>query len=94
MENDLLPIVYLHCDWSLEIGKGTQMEYNLNEIERRFMEKVCYGKCFLEVSVQLFCYLDNVNNAKQFIDMRRKVKQVSETNDDSREITDILYVLG
>ena len=77
MEDDLLPIVYLHCDWSLKIGEGAKMVYNLNEIERRFMEKVCYGKCFLQVVVRPFCYHDNVNNAKHFIDMRKRIKQVS-----------------
>ena len=75
-DEDLLPILYLHCDYSLEIGKGTQMEYNLDAIERRLMEKVCYGKTFITEKLEHFKYRDDVQSAREFINMRKRVKQV------------------
>ena len=75
-DEDLLPILYLHCDYSLEVGKGTVMEYNLNAIERRLMEKVCFGKAIIvEKLLPHFKYRDDVQT-KEFIDMKQKVKQV------------------
>ena len=72
-EEDLLPILYLHCDYSLKIGKGTEMEYNIDAIERRFMEKVCYGKTIIMEKFEHFKYRDDVKTAREFINMRLKV---------------------
>ena len=49
------------------------MDYNLNEIERRFMERVCYGKSMINKSLELFKYRDDVR-AHEFINLRKNVK--------------------
>ena len=53
------------------------MEYNLNAIERRLMEKVCYGKAAIVGKLSHFKYRDDVQSAGEFINMKKKVKQVN-----------------
>ncbi|XP_066927560.1 E3 ubiquitin-protein ligase rnf213-alpha-like [Clytia hemisphaerica] len=89
-EEDLLPILYLHCDYSLAIGQGTKIEYNFQEIERRFMEKVCYGKCMIERTLEPFKYRDNVQSSREFINMRKKVPQTEIAYEEQRKMLDEL----
>lgn len=49
------------------------MEYNIDAIERRFMEKVCYGKTIIMEKFEHFKYRDDVKTAREFINMRLKV---------------------
>lgn len=75
-KDDLLPIIHLNCDYSLEIGKGTRIEYNLDKIEHKLMEKICYGKCPIETPVQMFQYRDDVHKIEEFNSFFQKVQQV------------------
>lgn len=46
---DLLPLLFTHCDYSLELGKGYKIKYNFEKILRSLMDKVFYSKSTLEI---------------------------------------------
>lgn len=48
---DLVPMLYAHCSYSLEIGKGTKIDYNFIALERQILTTFISGKPMLEVGV-------------------------------------------
>ena len=74
-ERDLLPLVYLHCEYRLGVGKSPKIEYNLDTIQRRFLEKVIFGKAIIDIEVIQFLYRDGVKSLN-FPLLRSTVKQV------------------
>ena len=50
-ERDFLPMVYAHCDYSLEIGRGTEVTYNLPGLERQLIETFVRGKPYIDIKV-------------------------------------------
>lgn len=43
-EQDLMPIVLANCNYSLEVGKGTSIQYNFMAIEKCIEERFFKGK--------------------------------------------------
>lgn len=76
-DRDLLPLVYTNCDYSLEIGKSTKIEYNFDGIQKHLMERLCFGKPKIEIQMKEFVYRDDVHNAKKFTNLKRTIKQVN-----------------
>ena len=77
---DLLPLVYTHCNYSLELGKGTKVEYNFDKILGSLMTKVFCGKSMLEIQIQEFVYLDDVHSARKFTDLGKVIEQVTQSH--------------
>ena len=50
-ERDFLPMVYAHCDYSLEISRGTEVTYNFPGLERQLIETFVRGKPSIDVKV-------------------------------------------
>ena len=50
-ERDFLPMVYAHCDYSLEIGRGAEVTYNFPGLERQLIETFVRGKPSIDVKV-------------------------------------------
>ena len=73
---DLLPLVYTNCDYSLELGKGTKVEYNLEKIAQYLTDKLFYGKSMIRFEMKEFVYLDDVHSARKFTNLKRNVEQV------------------
>ena len=48
---DLIPMLYAHCSYSLEIGKGTTIDYNFLALERQIVTTFIAGKPMLDVGV-------------------------------------------
>ena len=75
-KRDLLPLVFLHCDYTLGIGKVTRIEHNLEVIQRRLYENVIFGKALIHSEVIQFFYRDDIKSLN-FPLLRRSVDQVS-----------------
>ena len=78
-DKDLLPLVYAYCDYSLEIGRGTKVEYNLLAIEKHFIENMTFCKPTIIIQIACFDYTDEVRKSKKFLRLREVVQQVSYT---------------
>lgn len=75
-KEDLLPLVYTHCDYSLEVGKGTKIDYNLDKIFQHLTDKIFYGKSRIIFEMKEFVYRDDVHSARKFTNLKNKVEQV------------------
>jgi len=74
--SDLLPLVYTHCNYSLELGKGTKIGYNFDKILENLMDKVFCGKSILEIQIQEFVYSDDVHSGQKFTNLGKVIPQV------------------
>ena len=76
VNEDLLPLIYTHCDQSLELGKGTKIDYNLDKILQNFKDKTFYGKSIISFEIKEFVYRDDVHSARKFTNLKKNVEQV------------------
>uniref|UniRef100_A0A7M5U071 RZ-type domain-containing protein n=1 Tax=Clytia hemisphaerica TaxID=252671 RepID=A0A7M5U071_9CNID len=100
-EADLLPLVYTNCDYSLELGKGTKEEYNLEKISQHLTDKLFYGKSMIRFEMKEFVYLDDVHSARKFTNLKRNVDQTNISFGEQRkmvmelkEISDVTHALN
>jgi hypothetical protein len=52
-ERDLEPIILANCNYSLEPGKGTNIEYDFNTMEKQIEERFIHGRPRLNYEVLL-----------------------------------------
>ena len=74
---DLLPLVFTNSNYSLELGKGTKIEYNFEKILRNFMDKVFYRKSTLTIQIKEFVYRDDVHSPRKFTNLGKVIEQVT-----------------
>lgn len=43
-EHKLIPVILTHCQYSLRYGKGTEVDYDFEEIEIDLFDKFIFGK--------------------------------------------------
>ena len=43
-QRDLQPIILANCSYSLEVGKGTKVEYDFSEIETQIADRFLRGR--------------------------------------------------
>ena len=43
-EHKLIPVILTHCQYSLKYGKGTEVDYDVEAIERDLFDKFIFGK--------------------------------------------------
>ena len=43
-EHKLIPVILTHCQYSLRYGKGTEVAYDFEGIERDLIDKFVFGK--------------------------------------------------
>lgn len=48
---DFIPMLYAHCSYSLEMGKGTMIDYNFITLERHLVTSTIAGKPMIDVVV-------------------------------------------
>lgn len=57
-ERDLQPIILANCTYSLEVGKGSRIEYNLRTMQKQVEERFIWGRPRLQFQVCLIVDLD------------------------------------
>jgi hypothetical protein len=62
-EKDLLPMVLAHCNYSLEVGKGTVINYDFVGLERELEERLLRGKPKLVFNVAPMTFKTEYRNA-------------------------------
>ncbi|XP_064641334.1 E3 ubiquitin-protein ligase rnf213-alpha-like isoform X1 [Lineus longissimus] len=62
-EKDLLPMVLAHCNYSLEVGKGTVISYDFVRLERELEERLLRGKPKLVFDVAPMVFQTEYRNA-------------------------------
>ena len=51
VQRELMPLVLAHCDYSLSVGEGTNITYNLPALERQISDRFITGKAHVEMKV-------------------------------------------
>lgn len=52
-ERDLLPLILAQCNYSLEVGKGTLVQYNWEALERQLIDRFIRGRPLIDFKVRL-----------------------------------------
>lgn len=55
-ERDILPLVLANCQYTFEMGKGTQIEYDFHGLERQLMDRLLFSKSMIDVGNVLEVY--------------------------------------
>ena len=50
-DRDLLPLVLAHCNYSLEVGKGTLVQYNWPALERHLIDRFIQRRPLVDFQV-------------------------------------------
>ena len=50
-ERDLLPLILAHCNYSLEVGQETLVQYDWAALERQLIDRFLRGRPFVEFKV-------------------------------------------
>lgn len=53
VQRDLMPLVFAHCDYSLAVGEGTKITYNLPALERQLVDRLLVGKPHIDMKASL-----------------------------------------
>ena len=51
-ERDLLPLILAHCNYSLEVGQETLVQYDWAALERQLIDRFLRGRPFVEFKVK------------------------------------------
>lgn len=52
VERDLMPLIFAHCDYTLAVGEGTKITYNLLALERQIADRFIVGKPHIDMEVR------------------------------------------
>ncbi|XP_019630693.1 PREDICTED: E3 ubiquitin-protein ligase rnf213-alpha-like [Branchiostoma belcheri] len=74
-EQDLLPLVLSHCCYSLAVGEGTRVEYDLPTLERQLVERFVLGKPRINDDFEIFIFRQETKNVAMYKSLRDKIPQ-------------------
>ncbi|XP_062507501.1 E3 ubiquitin-protein ligase rnf213-alpha-like isoform X2 [Corticium candelabrum] len=75
VERDLMPLIFAHCDYTLAVGEGTKITYNLLALERQIADRFIVGKPHIDMEVCSVSYRKDVYNMALFARLTQRVTQ-------------------
>ncbi len=57
LEHDLLPLLLAYCNYSLQQGQGTQVDYDLRGLQDQIYQRFIRGKPRITMQVNCQCYM-------------------------------------
>ncbi len=72
-EHQLLPIVLAHCHYSLTVGQGEKIVYDLPGLEKHILNRFIHGKPLIVSKVPQMAYKKDVYTAATFVAVRKNV---------------------
>lgn len=73
-EQHLQSIILSHCHYSLTVGRGQKIEYDLQALEKHLLDRFIYGKPVIQVDIPNVAYRKDIYTVESFLEIRRKVK--------------------
>ena len=73
-EHQLQSIILSHCHYSLTVGKGQDIKYDLPALEKHILNRFIYGKPMILLDIPHVAYRKDVYTAETFLAIRQKVK--------------------
>ena len=76
-ESHIISVVLSHCYHSLEVGKGTDIQYDLKALEKKIVDRFIQGKPLIQFeNAPRVVYRKDEHDVQKFMDVRQKVPQV------------------
>jgi hypothetical protein len=80
-DRDLQPIILANCNYSLELGKGTRIEYDFGMMEKQIEERFIRGRPRLLMrEFDFVLFREDFTNATVFSQLRSRIQQESLPN--------------
>ncbi|XP_078674105.1 E3 ubiquitin-protein ligase rnf213-alpha-like isoform X2 [Branchiostoma floridae x Branchiostoma belcheri] len=74
-DQDLLPLVLSHCCYSLAVGEGSRVDYDLPALERQLVERFVSGKPRINDEFETFVFRQETKNVAMYKSLRDKIPQ-------------------
>jgi hypothetical protein len=101
VEKDLMPLVLAHCDYSLSVGQGTNITYNLPALEKQIVDRFVNGKAHVEMKDCRIAFRKDVYNSSLFVRLQQRIRQEElplslqrQITSDFHDLTDVYSVLA
>ena len=79
-ESHIISVVLSHCHHSLEVGKGTDIQYDLQALEKKIVDRFIHGKPLIQFEdAPRVVYRKDMHDVQKFMDVQQKVSQVRNT---------------
>jgi len=103
-ERDLLPLILAHCNYSLEVGQETLVQYDWTALERQLTDRFLKGRPFVEFKEERFAFSRDTRDDSVFASLAEKIPQnsmsraiesqiISDLRSSLSEICDVLSSL-
>ena len=73
-EQHLQSIILSHCHYSLTVGKGQDIKYDLPALEKHILNRFIYGKPMIHLGIPNVAYRQDLYSTDTFLAVRQKVK--------------------
>ena len=71
----LLPLVLAHCNYTLEIGEGTNVHYNWASLEKQLEQRFIVGRPFVDAEEIRVVFSEDVQNMSDMSSLRQLIPQ-------------------
>lgn len=86
-ERQLPSIILSHCQYSLQVGVGQDVVYDIQALEKHLLSQFIHGKPLIILDIPQVVYRKDVYSHTTFADVREKVKpQVAIAKFNSKHI--------
>ena len=72
-QNQLQSILLSHCHYSLRLGQGREVSYDLPALEKYILDRFIHGKPTILVDIPHVSYQEDIYTAAKFAAVRKKV---------------------
>ena len=74
-KQQFMSIVMSHCHYSLTLGKGTEVHYDIAALERHFLSRFVHGRPRFDPSTApIVDQCRNIHNSKNFANIRKNIR--------------------
>jgi len=74
-ERDLLPLILAHCNYSLEVGQETLVQYDWTALERQLTDRFLKGRPLVEFKEERFAFSRDTRDDSVFASLEKKIPQ-------------------
>ncbi|XP_068731195.1 E3 ubiquitin-protein ligase rnf213-alpha-like [Montipora capricornis] len=74
-ERDLLPLILAHCNYSLEVGGETFVQYDWTALERQLTDRFLKGRPFVDFKEERFAFSRDTRDDNVFASLADKIPQ-------------------
>jgi hypothetical protein len=94
VETELLPLVQMQAEQSLEYGHGTDVRYNFPRIEQHLIDTILSGKPLIDLEVRKFNFSNETLMAGTLLSLKAQIHQIELPGELKEKIVEDLGALS